>query len=395
MTPDEGRQGNRSPSPSTRPTPRDRWRREGTTSRRTPGQCGLGRRLRQPQRRPHRVRGPQLRRLAVAPDELARPEQGELRTQYGCTTDPVAYFGQDGKLYYLLMAYQGDPPPPARPARNVCPMGAVNDWGLQPRHPDRRGQQRRRPELPDLHGCPSRARSPSRSMTGLARRVGGRDHPCHVAGGARPRKLLLALHRRRPELQGPLRHRQLGPATDDSGQGSFVDVGPAQQVYADGPVARGMHIRSARTRAQRGAQRRPCLLQRHSGTQMRALSDPRADLPASPPWPRPLPDSPLAELRLLRNRRRLPGPGVEHQVRPHGQPQHLRRGEPRRRQTWGDAVRVNDDVPDGGVAAHDAISLDARHLGEPAASSPPTCSGWTPSQPDATSRTPPAAPRRT
>jgi hypothetical protein len=51
-------------------------------------------------------------------------------TQFWCTTDPVAYFAVDGSLYYLLMAYQADRVTGSKTCKDVCPQGSFNDWAF-------------------------------------------------------------------------------------------------------------------------------------------------------------------------------------------------------------------------------------------------------------------------
>jgi hypothetical protein len=51
-------------------------------------------------------------------------------SQFWCTTDPVAYFNTAGTFYYLLMAYQADRVTGSKTCENVCPLGALNDWAF-------------------------------------------------------------------------------------------------------------------------------------------------------------------------------------------------------------------------------------------------------------------------
>lgn len=51
-------------------------------------------------------------------------------SQFWCTTDPVAYFDVNGKLYYLLMAYQADRVTGSKTCEEQCPNGALNDWAF-------------------------------------------------------------------------------------------------------------------------------------------------------------------------------------------------------------------------------------------------------------------------
>lgn len=51
-------------------------------------------------------------------------------SQFWCTTDPVAYFDVNGRLYYLLMAYQADRVTGSKTCEEECPNGALNDWAF-------------------------------------------------------------------------------------------------------------------------------------------------------------------------------------------------------------------------------------------------------------------------
>lgn len=49
---------------------------------------------------------------------------------FWCTTDPVAYFDVNGNFYYLLMAYQTDPVTASKTCQEECPQGGLNDWAF-------------------------------------------------------------------------------------------------------------------------------------------------------------------------------------------------------------------------------------------------------------------------
>jgi hypothetical protein len=49
---------------------------------------------------------------------------------FWCTTDPVAYFDVNGVFYYLLMGYQADPVTGSKTCKDVCPQGGLNDWAF-------------------------------------------------------------------------------------------------------------------------------------------------------------------------------------------------------------------------------------------------------------------------
>lgn len=56
--------------------------------------------------------------------------QANYASQFWCTTDPVAYFDVNGRLYYLLMAYQADRVTGSKTCEEQCPNGALNDWAF-------------------------------------------------------------------------------------------------------------------------------------------------------------------------------------------------------------------------------------------------------------------------
>ncbi|MGB1697157.1 MAG: hypothetical protein ACPHK8_02015 [Thermoplasmatota archaeon] len=56
--------------------------------------------------------------------------EANYASQFWCTTDPVAYFNTEGTLYYLLMAYQADRVTGSKTCQDICPNGALNDWAF-------------------------------------------------------------------------------------------------------------------------------------------------------------------------------------------------------------------------------------------------------------------------
>lgn len=64
--------------------------------------------------------------------QLAEPDPSKLNyaSQFWCTTDPVAYFDLAGNLYYVLMAYQADRVTGSKTCEAECPQGALNDWAF-------------------------------------------------------------------------------------------------------------------------------------------------------------------------------------------------------------------------------------------------------------------------
>ncbi|HWH07755.1 MAG TPA: sialidase family protein [Candidatus Thermoplasmatota archaeon] len=70
--------------------------------------------------------------------QLQSPDPSKLNyaSQFWCTTDPVAYFDLTGNLYYVLMAYQADRVTGSKFCEDLCPGtpatqgGALNDWAF-------------------------------------------------------------------------------------------------------------------------------------------------------------------------------------------------------------------------------------------------------------------------
>lgn len=63
------------------------------------------------------------------------PSRVNYATQFWCTTDPVVYFNTEGTFYYLLMAYQADPVTGSKLGEDTIPPhplgeGALNDWAF-------------------------------------------------------------------------------------------------------------------------------------------------------------------------------------------------------------------------------------------------------------------------
>jgi len=161
-------------------------------------------------------------------------------SQYWCTTDPVAYFAPDGTLYYLLMAYQGDPATASKACENVCPMGAVNDWAFN--------------RAIQIVAVSKDGGDTFTTFTGVfegsypvafhdkgwvAASADGTIHVVWLASAA-PGNLYFR------STDGGQTYTQpfvlANSATDDAGQGSFVDVGPGKEVYAAWTGA-ALHLR--------------------------------------------------------------------------------------------------------------------------------------------------------
>jgi hypothetical protein len=56
--------------------------------------------------------------------------QPNYASQFWCTTDPVVYFNTGGTFYYLLMAYQADRVTGSKTCKDICPNGALNDFAF-------------------------------------------------------------------------------------------------------------------------------------------------------------------------------------------------------------------------------------------------------------------------
>jgi hypothetical protein len=155
-------------------------------------------------------------------------------SQYWCTTDPVAYYSADGKsFYYLLMAYQGDPLTASKTCENVCntPVGsgAVNDWAfnraIQIVAVSHDGGdtfttftgvfEGSYPVMFHDKGWVAASNDGTIHVMWLASAVPGNLYFRSTDGGSTYLDPFV--------VAGPL---------DDSGQGSFVDVGPGKEVYA-------------------------------------------------------------------------------------------------------------------------------------------------------------------
>ena len=161
-------------------------------------------------------------------------------SQYWCTTDPVAYFGSDGTLYYLLMAYQGDPVTASKTCENVCPQGAVNDWAFNRAiqivavsHDggDTFSQftgvfEGSYPAAFHDKGWLAASKSGTIHVVWLASAVPGNLYFRSTDGGVTYSDPFILAN----------------TANEDAGQGSFVDVGPGSEVYASWTGA-ALHLR--------------------------------------------------------------------------------------------------------------------------------------------------------
>ncbi|MEA3142855.1 MAG: hypothetical protein QOG31_179 [Thermoplasmata archaeon] len=152
-------------------------------------------------------------------------------SQYWCTTDPVAYYSADGKaFYYLLMAYQGDPATASKACENVCPQGAVNDWAFN--------------RAIQIVAISHDGGDTFDTFTGVfegsypvafhdkgwvAASTSGTIHVMWLSGAA-PGNLYFRSTDGGQTYSDPFVMANV--ATEDAGQGSFVDVGTGQEVFA-------------------------------------------------------------------------------------------------------------------------------------------------------------------
>ncbi len=64
---------------------------------------------------------------ALREPDATRPNYA---SQFWCTTDPAVEFDREGNLYYVLMAYQADRVTGSKACADACPAGALNDWAF-------------------------------------------------------------------------------------------------------------------------------------------------------------------------------------------------------------------------------------------------------------------------
>src|SRR5688500_14057878 len=180
-----------------------------------------------------------------SPWRLAAGDVGNFEpnyaSQFWCTTDPVAYFDVNGRLYYLLMAYQADRVTGSKTCEEECPNGALSDWAfnraVQIVAVSDDGGDTFHTFTPILEGT-----FPT-NFHDKGWLAAGRDGEIHVMWLA-----LLA--------PGNMYFRSTDggktfPAQDSevmatfgqgSGQGSFIDVGTNDEVYASW-TSGGIHLR--------------------------------------------------------------------------------------------------------------------------------------------------------
>ncbi len=150
-------------------------------------------------------------------------------SQYWCTTDPVAYFGTGGTLYYLAMAYQTDPVTGSKLCQEECPQGGLNDWAfnraVQIVAVSDDGGDTFHTFTPVLEGTFPVA---FHDKGWLAASSDGTIHVMWLGILAPGNLYFRSTDGGQTYTQGEV----LAPTGMGSGQGSFVDVGTGAQVYA-------------------------------------------------------------------------------------------------------------------------------------------------------------------
>ncbi|HUR61856.1 MAG TPA: sialidase family protein, partial [Candidatus Thermoplasmatota archaeon] len=173
-------------------------------------------------------------------------------SQFWCTTDPVAYFGLDGTFYYLAMAYQADRvtgskalgpelEDPACPPILDCPHGALNDWAFN-RATQIVAVSKDGGDTFDSFTAVFEGTYPV-AFHDKGWVAASKDGVIHVMwlAGALPGNFYWRSTDGGKTYGDPF--IIAGTVGDDSGQGSFVDVGPDKEVYAGWTGNDGIHVR--------------------------------------------------------------------------------------------------------------------------------------------------------
>jgi hypothetical protein len=159
---------------------------------------------------------------------------------FWCTTDPVAYFDVNGNFYYLLMAYQTDPVTGSKACKDECPQGGLNDWAFNRAaqivavsHDGGDTFDQFTPVLEgsfpiDFHdkGWVAASKDGTIHVMWLASLAPGNLYYRSTDGGKSYQDPVV--------MAGPL---------DDAGQGSFLDVGTDNEVYATWLGGNGIELR--------------------------------------------------------------------------------------------------------------------------------------------------------
>lgn len=171
-------------------------------------------------------------------------------SQFWCTTDPVAYYSQDGKsFYYLLMAYQGDPVTASKTCENVCPPtpvsggGAVNDWAFNRAIQIVAISHDGGDTFDTFTGVVEGSYPAAFHDKGwIAASTDGTIHIMWLASAV-PGNIYFRSTDGGKTYSDPF--IMANTVNEDAGQGSFVDVGPGPEVYAAWTGSAGIHLRTS------------------------------------------------------------------------------------------------------------------------------------------------------
>ena len=180
-----------------------------------------------------------------SPWRLADGDPSDYHENYAstfwCTTDPVAYFDVNGNLYYLLMAYQTDPLTGSKACKDQCPQGGLNDWAFN--------------RATQIVAVSSDGGDTFHTFTPVLEGTypfdfhdkgwvaASRDGTIHVMwlASALPGNLYFRSTDGGKSYSDPV--VMANSVTDDPGQGSFVDVGTDNEVYATWLGNNGIELR--------------------------------------------------------------------------------------------------------------------------------------------------------
>jgi hypothetical protein len=159
---------------------------------------------------------------------------------FWCTTDPVAYFDVNGNFYYLLMAYQTDPVTGSKACKDQCPNGAVNDWAFnraaQIVAVSSDGGDTFHTFTPVLEGS---FPVDFHDKGWVAASKDGTIHVMWLASFA-PGNLYFRSTDGGKSYSDPV---VMATTLQGAGQGSFLDVGTDNEVYATWTSGAGIHLR--------------------------------------------------------------------------------------------------------------------------------------------------------
>jgi hypothetical protein len=162
-------------------------------------------------------------------------------SQFWCTTDPVAYFAVDGTFYYLLMAYQADRVTASKTCKDECPMGGVNDWAFN-RATQIVAVSHNGGDTFDQFTAVFEGTFPV-AFHDKGWVAASKDGVIHVMwlAGALPGNFYWRSTDGGKTYSDPF--IIANTVGDDSGQGSFVDVGVDKEVFAGWTGGNGIHLR--------------------------------------------------------------------------------------------------------------------------------------------------------